>query len=73
MAKKMVYLFDGVKGGNTAKNIFLLGNKGAQLAGIAISVIAAIVTGFITGKIISVLGTRIEPYLDSEEFVDVEA
>ncbi len=32
MAKKMVYMFDEVKGGNTAKNIFLLGNKGAQLA-----------------------------------------
>ncbi len=32
MAKKMVYLFNEVKGGNTTENIILLGNKGAQLA-----------------------------------------
>jgi pyruvate,orthophosphate dikinase len=32
MSKKMVYMFDEVGGGNTQKSIFLLGNKGAQLA-----------------------------------------
>ncbi len=32
MEKKMVCMFDEVKGGNTSENIILLGNKGAQLA-----------------------------------------
>jgi len=36
-------------------------------------VIAALVTGYITGKMISALGTKIEPYPDSEEFVEAEA
>jgi ammonium transporter Rh len=63
----------GLMGGLAAVFVVSGVNKGAQLAGIGISVIAALVTGFITGKIISALGTRIEPYLDSEEFVDVEA
>lgn len=43
-------------------------NKGTQLAGIGITILVAIVTGFVVGKIIAVLGRRITPYDDAEEF-----
>ena len=36
-------------------------NKGSQLAGIGITVLVAIVTGFVAGKIIAVLGRRTAP------------
>ncbi len=44
-------------------------NKGAQLTGIAITIIFALITGTIVGKLISLTGKRTEPYVDSEEFI----
>ncbi len=43
-------------------------NVGSQLAGIGITILIAVVTGIITGKIIAVLGRRTDPYNDAEEF-----
>ena len=43
-------------------------NVGNQMAGIGITILIAIITGFIAGKIISVLGRRTDPYDDGEEF-----
>ena len=40
----------------------------SQLLGIIITVIIAIIAGFMTGKIISLLGRKIVPYDDAEEF-----
>jgi len=40
----------------------------AQLTGIAITVVIAIIGGFVTGKILSFTGRRNVPYTDSEEF-----
>jgi ammonium transporter Rh len=38
-----------------------------QLKGIAISIVVAVVAGFIAGKLLSIFGRRTEPYLDAEE------
>ena len=60
--------FPGLLGGLAA--IFVVDgiSPGAQLKGIIITVIIALVAGFVTGKLISIWGRRVEPYLDSEEF-----
>ena len=44
-------------------------NRGAQLEGIIIAVILALVTGYITGRILSGFGRRRKPYNDHEETV----
>jgi ammonium transporter Rh len=58
----------GLLGGIAA--IFIVDgiNTGSQLAGIGITILVAVVTGFIAGKIIAILGRRTEPYDDIEEF-----
>jgi ammonium transporter Rh len=58
----------GLLGGIAA--IFIVNgiNKGSQMAGIGITILLAVVTGFIAGKIIAILGRRTEPYKDIEEF-----
>ena len=38
-----------------------------QFAGIGITVVIAVLAGFIAGKVLSLFGRRTEPYLDSEE------
>ncbi len=43
-------------------------DAGAQLTGIVLTIVIAIITGAITGKIISLTGKRNVPYIDSEEF-----
>lgn len=47
-------------------------NVSSQLTGIGITIVSAIVFGFITGKIVSLFGHRDEPYVDPEEFEDAE-
>ena len=58
----------GLLGGLAA--IFIVNgiNKGSQLTGIGITILLAVATGFITGKIIGIFGRRTEPYDDVEEF-----
>ncbi len=57
----------GLFGGIVA--IFIVNgiNSGAQIKGIVITAIIALVLGFISGKILSFTGRRTEPYIDSEE------
>jgi len=43
-------------------------SKASQFAGIGITIVLALITGYITGKILSIFGRRTEPYVDSEEF-----
>jgi hypothetical protein len=43
-----------------------------QLAGIGITIAIALITGFITGKILPLIGRKKEAYEDAEEFLDAE-
>ena len=47
-------------------------SAGAQLTGIAVTIIVALGFGLISGKVISLFGHRVEAYSDAEEFADVE-
>ncbi|MCK5782965.1 MAG: hypothetical protein KAH06_00840 [Desulfobacterales bacterium] len=58
----------GLLGGISA--IFIVDglNKGSQMIGIGITIVVAVSTGFIVGKIISMLGRKTLPYDDVDEF-----
>ncbi len=58
----------GLLGGLAA--IFIVNgiNKGSQMTGIGVTILLAVATGFITGKIIGIFGRRTVPYDDVEEF-----
>lgn len=58
----------GILGGIAAVFIVDGINIGSQMTGIGITILVAAATGFIAGKIIAILGRRIEPYNDIEEF-----
>jgi ammonium transporter Rh len=58
----------GLFGGLAALFVVTGINSGAQLAGIAVTVLLAAVSGLFSGKIISFFGRRTEPYVDAEEF-----
>ena len=60
----------GIMGGLIAIFVVkgLVGSE--QLKGILISVVIALVAGYTVGKLISILGRRTVPYLDSEEFAE---
>jgi ammonium transporter Rh len=60
----------GLMGGLTALFVVkgLVGSE--QLKGIVISVVIALIAGYTVGKLISILGRRTLPYLDSEEFAE---
>ena len=47
-------------------------SKSIQIKGIAISIVLALIAGYITGKILSAFGTRTQAYDDCEEFVEAE-
>ncbi len=59
----------GLLGGLAA--LFVVGgiDRGAQLAGIGLTIAVALVTGLIAGKIVALFGRRENPYEDSEEFL----
>ncbi|MDD2310231.1 MAG: ammonium transporter [Desulfuromonadaceae bacterium] len=58
----------GLLGGIAAMFVVSGINFGAQLTGILITIVLAAGSGVISGKVISALGRRVEPYLDDEEF-----
>jgi ammonium transporter Rh len=62
----------GIFGGLAVLPIISSMKIGSQLAGIGITLLVAIVAGFVTGKLLSVLGRRKEAYEDAEEFLDAE-
>jgi len=43
-------------------------SRGAQIKGILITIVLALVSGFVAGGILALVGRRKEPYTDSEEF-----
>lgn len=57
-------LFGGIAALFVASGI----NVAAQLSGIMVTVVIAACTGLLSGRIIAVLGRRLVPYQDSEEF-----
>lgn len=61
----------GLLGGLAAMAVVSGINFGAQLAGILMTIIFAATAGIISGKLIAVLGRRVEPYVDAEEFEGV--
>lgn len=58
----------GILGGLAALLVVSGINKSSQLMGILLTLVIAIVTGLIVGKIISLFGRRTIPYDDAEEF-----
>jgi len=60
----------GLMGGVAAVFIVSGLNKSAQFAGIGISIVVALVAGYISGKVLSILGRRTQPYEDSVEFLE---
>jgi ammonium transporter Rh len=63
----------GLMGGIAA--IFVVDgiDKENQLKGIVVTIIVALVAGYITGKILSAFGRKAVVYADSDEFADAEA
>lgn len=62
----------GLLGGLAAIPVVAGLNVSNQLLGIVITVVSALVFGFLTGKLISLFGNRKEAYVDVEEFEDAE-
>ena len=58
----------GILGGIAAVFIVDGINIGSQMTGVGITILLAVATGFVAGKIIAILGRRTEPYNDIEEF-----
>ena len=62
----------GLLGGFAALPIVKGINMQGQLMGIVITVGVALISGYITGKILPLLGRKKESYEDAEEFLDAE-
>ncbi|MBT0664578.1 ammonium transporter [Geobacter pelophilus] len=58
----------GLLGGVVALFVASGINVGAQLTGIMVTVVTAAVTGLVSGKVLAVMGRRVAPYVDAEEF-----
>ena len=63
----------GLMGGIAAVFVVDGINKSNQLKGIAITIIVALVAGYITGKVLSAFGRKVLVYADSDEFAEAEA
>ena len=63
----------GIMGGLAALFVVHGLNPGVQLAGIGLMIAIALVTGYVVGRVLVLFGRRVEPYVDSEEFLDAEA
>jgi ammonium transporter Rh len=59
----------GLFGGLVATLVVNGISKGTQIKGILITIVLAIVSGLIVGKVLALTGRRTEPYTDSEELV----
>jgi len=62
--------FPGLLGGLSAIFIVDKISVGTQLTGIGITIVIALISGYISGKVLSAFGRRAEPYEDSEEFIE---
>ncbi|MFQ5956297.1 MAG: ammonium transporter [Candidatus Brocadiales bacterium] len=59
----------GLMGGIVAVFVVDGLSKGPQLTGVVIAIVLALVTGYITGKVLAVFGRRSVPYEDTEEVI----
>ncbi|MCP4213204.1 MAG: ammonium transporter [bacterium] len=62
----------GLMGGLAAMFVVDGLSTSAQLTGVGITVGVALVTGYLSGLVISMFGRRVTAYVDSEEFSDAE-
>ncbi|MEI7596662.1 MAG: ammonium transporter [Bacteroidota bacterium] len=62
----------GLLGGIAVLPILAVSDMKGHMMGILITIILAIVSGYITGKILPIMGRKKEAYEDAEEFMDVE-
>ena len=62
----------GLMGGIAVLPIVRGLDMGSQMLGILVTIVVAIVAGFVTGKILPLLGRKIEAYEDQDEFMDAE-
>ena len=60
----------GLMGGIAALPIIKGLGMNFQLSGIGITIVLALATGFITGKILPIFGRKTEAYEDADEFLD---
>ena len=63
----------GLLGGLAALFVINGLDKTTQLKGIVVTIVIALTAGFLTGKVLSLLGRKVEVYVDSDEFADAEA
>jgi ammonium transporter Rh len=61
--------FPGLFGGLVALAVVQGIDRGSQLTGILSTVVLAVVSGLVVGKLISLLGRREQPYEDAEELL----
>ncbi|MEI6683761.1 MAG: ammonium transporter [Bacteroidota bacterium] len=62
----------GLMGGLVALPIIKGLHMESQLYGILITIVVAFMTGMVTGKVLPLLGRKLEVYDDSDEFLDAE-
>lgn len=62
----------GLMGGFAAIFIVDRLNVSSQVSGIFITIVSALMLGFLTGKVISLFGHRQKAYIDAEEFLDAD-
>ncbi len=62
----------GIFGGLAALPIVKGISMGSQFIGILITIGIALISGFLTGKILALFGRKKEAYEDAEEFMDAE-
>ena len=62
----------GLMGGLVALPIIKGLHMESQLYGILITIGVAILTGMVTGKVLPLLGRKLEVYDDADEFLDAE-
>ena len=63
----------GLLGGLAALFVVNGLDKTTQLKGIVVTIVIALTAGFLTGKVLSLLGRKAEVYVDSDEFADAAA
>lgn len=63
----------GLLGGLAALFVVHGLDKTTQLKGIVVTIVIALTAGFLTGKVLSLLGRKVEVYVDADEFADAEA
>ena len=63
----------GLLGGVAALFVVNGLDKTTQLKGIVVTVVIALAAGFVTGKVLALLGRKAEVYVDADEFAGAEA